>query len=629
MSGTTGSHMFLHKAGGFLKDKEQLVICKLVPRDIGERPEIQIFTDGSEEPNSIVKVKSFAAVQKDDLVPKIVKAKYDNYICITGSGSGTKPTYLRTDTREQRDEWCIQLQALMSIKTTPNQHAYQQLQPYRMRTKTDAASNRPAASRARRGAPTTAPGSMLGIFQDELVKVVKQRVDPPEHVEETEESQVCCGRHHLETGASHDALCQHTYENIHYVHNKDDWRRQQQTSMQALKKKQELYQDFHLTKMLQEKPDPFEHVYEIPEFPRDPLPESANRLSGCSTSSEESEGGASVMSAPQSLHSCKEPTESSWPPSPTPSDDSEPECSERSPPSSPTCTRELPGGRFSHQKEPEASMCLNEQIYENTTRTDSRTTTPPRPASVRNDANPHVPLRTSSMPSVTAKPVPPKPPKKSPAKKLETQCKKLKGEKLSGTATVRIAKTIIVRYLPMLSLNETRDSILVMDVPCELKDYFRVGDQWLKVNDNMLKNVHFARDCVRMSDKPEIEITIRRIPFGRICDFQWNSDNVEEIGLKLIGNEIERVFQEGLAHRRGSLQSNDIACLNSAGLRCNCVITEVNFDCVHPDASTEQVWEMIKKAGRIVILILHPVDFRTVQRGYDIDENDMYEDVRS
>ena len=75
--------------------------------------------------------------------------------------------------REQRDEWCIQLQALMSIKTTPNQHAYQQLQPYRMRTKTDAASNRPAASRARRGAPTTAPGSMLGIFQDELVKVVK------------------------------------------------------------------------------------------------------------------------------------------------------------------------------------------------------------------------------------------------------------------------------------------------------------------------------------------------------------------------------------------------------------------------------------------------------------------------
>ena len=132
------------------------------------------------------------------------------------------------------------------------------------------------------------------------------------------------------------------------------------------------------------------------------------------------------MSAPQSLHSCKEPTESSWPPSPTPSDDSEPECSERSPPSSPTCTRELPGGRFSHQKEPEASMCLNEQIYENTTRTDSRTTTPPRPASVRNDANPHVPLRTSSMPSVTAKPVPPKPPKKpkkTPAKKLETQCK--------------------------------------------------------------------------------------------------------------------------------------------------------------------------------------------------------------
>ncbi|XP_011664572.1 uncharacterized protein LOC105438453 [Strongylocentrotus purpuratus] len=231
------------------------------------------------------------------------------------------------------------------------------------------------------------------------------------------------------------------------------------------------------------------------------------------------------------------------------------------------------------------------------------------------------------MSSLTAKSVPLKLQEKTPATKMETKCRKLKGEKLSGTAVVLVAKTTLVRYLSQLLLKETSDSILVMDVPRELKDYFRVGDQWLKVNDTMLKNVHFARDCVRMSDKPEIEITLKRIPFGTICDFQWNSDNVDDIGLKLQGNEIERVSQDGLAHRRGSLQSNDTTCLNSAGLRCNYVITEVNFDCVHPDASTEQVWEMIKKAEGIVILILHPVDFRTVQRGYDIDENDVYQNV--
>ena len=38
---------------------------------------------------------------------------------------------------------------------------------------------------------------------------------------------------------------------------------------------------------------------------------------------------------------------------------------------------------------------------------------------------------------------------------------------------------------------------------------------------------------------------------------------------------------------------------------------------------------MIKKAGSIVNLILHPADFRTVQRGYDEnDENDVYEEMQ-
>eukprot|EP00057_Strongylocentrotus_purpuratus_P008681 XP_011663155.1 PREDICTED: uncharacterized protein LOC105437808 [Strongylocentrotus purpuratus] len=489
MSGTTETPMFLHKAG-FLKrtDKEQLVMCKLVPRDIGERPEIQIFTDGSEEPTSIVKVKSFAAVQERDIVPKIVKAKYDNYICITGSGSGAKPTYLRTYTRDQRDEWCSQLQALISRRTTPNQ---QPSQPYRERTRTDATSNRSAVSRTRKGAAITAPGNVQGIFHDELDKVVKKRVNPPESIKETDENPVCRGRPHLEAWTSHPARQEDTYENVPRVPNPKNWHRQQRTSKhkQALKKTQELYEDFHQTVVLQEKQ---ENEYETPDFRRDPLPESDNRLSGCSTSSEESECGASAMSAPHSLHSCKEPTESSWPSSPASTDDSEPEF--RNPPSSKTL-------------EPKAGLCLVEpeveQIYENSSVIQMTTrTTPQRSASVRNDAKPHVPPRKLSVPSLSARFAPPKLPEKNPAMKIETQCKKLKGEKLSGTATVRIAKTIIVRYLSML--NETRDSILVTDVPCELKDYFRVGDQWLKVNDNMLKNVHFARDCVRMSDKPEV-----------------------------------------------------------------------------------------------------------------------------
>eukprot|EP00057_Strongylocentrotus_purpuratus_P010103 XP_011664577.1 PREDICTED: uncharacterized protein LOC581923 [Strongylocentrotus purpuratus] len=353
MSGTTKSHMFLHKAGGFLKDKEQLVICKLASPGIEERPEIQIFTDGSGEPNSIVKVKSFAAVQKGDLVPKIVKAKYDNYICITGSGSGTKPTYLRTDTREQRDEWCIQLRALMPNRTASNSQltSQQPSQPYRERTHTDASSNKPSVSRTRKGAHITAPGSMQGIFHDELDKVFQKRVNPQQPIEETDESPVCSGRHHLGAGASHDARCQDTDENVHHA---DECPMHQQTSRQALQKTQELYQYFHHTKTLQERADHSENEYEIPERRIDPSPVFDNRLSGCNTSSEESEGGALT-----SLHICKVPTESSWPPSPTPSDESEPECSK-------TFTGEMPGGRLLDIKEPEAGLCLDENIYENT-----------------------------------------------------------------------------------------------------------------------------------------------------------------------------------------------------------------------------------------------------------------------
>ena len=43
-----------------------------------------------------------------------------------------------------------------------------------------------------------------------------------------------------------------------------------------------------------------------------------------------------------------------------------------------------------------------------------------------------------------------------------------------------------------------------MDVPRELKDYFRVGDQWLKVNENELIDVRSTEDYVHTSEKTEV-----------------------------------------------------------------------------------------------------------------------------
>nr|XP_054765542.1 uncharacterized protein LOC129272417 [Lytechinus pictus] len=189
------------------------------------------------------------------------------------------------------------------------------------------------------------------------------------------------------------------------------------------------------------------------------------------------------------------------------------------------------------------------------------------------------------------------------------QSRKLKDEKLAGLAEVRVAKTTLVRNLQLLCLKKNNDCILITNVPDELKDHFCTGDQWLKVNDTYLNSVWFAEACVKMSDKPEIEITVRRIPFGTICDFPWISRREADVGLKIQGNEIRLISPTGLAYRRGSLDSHDTQFLNIVGLRCNYIITEINFDPVRPDASTAQVWDMIKKAGRKIFLILHPQDF--------------------
>nr|XP_054765543.1 uncharacterized protein LOC129272418 [Lytechinus pictus] len=411
------------------QDKEQVVISKLFSVGIGKRPEIHLFTDGSKEPDSIIKVKTFAVVQEGDEVPKIVKAKYDNYICVVGSETKGKPTYIRTDTREERDEWCRVLQTLMSMQTTPHQ---QTLEPHRGRTQTDATSDRPVISRARKGARTsTAPGSMRGIFRAELDKVIKKRANQIESIDvDCDDSQFCCGRHHIEAAATNDDG-QDTYENVHHVHNLDDWRIKQQTSKQALKKTQELYQDFHKTNILQEQLGQPEDEYETPVNFQNFLPSTENRLSGFSTSSEESEGGASAMSAPWSLRSNKEPVESSWPSTPVPSDESEPEYH-----------AELTNLKISKaesreesilcSKEPEASLCLDEQdepVYVNTSlfqgkpgtvisRTPTLTRTPRE-----NTCKPIVAERTQS---VKKNKVPTKLPKRNQAKitqEIEDKCR--------------------------------------------------------------------------------------------------------------------------------------------------------------------------------------------------------------
>nr|XP_054765541.1 uncharacterized protein LOC129272416 [Lytechinus pictus] len=518
----------------------------------------------------------------------------------------------------------------MSMKTTPHQ---QPLEPHRGRTNTDGTPNRPGISRARKGAPITAPGSVEGIFRAELGKVIEKRANQVDSIDEDGDgNQVCCRLHHIEAAAANDDG-QDTYENVHHVRNLNDFRRQQQTSKQALKKNQELYQDFHETKTLQEQLGQPEDVYETPvSFPNFvPTCRTENRLSGFSTSSEESEGGDSAMSAPRSLHSNKEPVESSWPSTPVPSDESEPEY-----PAEPTNIKiskaESRKESILCPKEPEASLCLDEHdepIYVNAfplqrkpgtviSRTPTLGRTPRE-----NACKPNVPER-----SMKKNQVPPKLPKRNLAKitqEIKDKCRKLKDEKLAGLAEVRVAKTTLVRNLQMLCLKKINDCILITYVPDELKDHFCTGDQWLKVNDTNLNSVYFAETCVQMSDKPEIEITVRRIPFGTICDFPWTSRREADIGLKIQGNEIELVQRDGLAHQRGSLQSNDTTCMNTAGLRCNYVITEINFDPVHPDASTEQVWDTIKKTPGIVVLILHPVDFRTVQRGYGYDDDGLYQ----
>nr|XP_054765545.1 uncharacterized protein LOC129272419 [Lytechinus pictus] len=526
---------------GKRKNKEHLVHCKLISHGAKKCPEVHLYTDRlSKEPNAVVQVSSVAAVSESDEVPKIVKARYDNYIAI--SDSKGKITYLSTNTREDKEKWFNLLQNLVSKTPTSNQES---LPPYLERTQTVATSDRPPVSRARRGAPVTSPGTMQGIFHDELHKVLDRNISEPTAslVGEYE-------FHDSDLRKDFDKLTvndqSQEYENVNKVRKVEEWRRKQ-----ALKDTRDMYAFMHKTHQLQEDHNESGPYSEIREFRNELLMSDGKRLPAVDRTSEVLYENSAV--SPYVNFNSNSPVP-------------------------------VYEGMDDVPLEPEQEYRLYDCV--------------PLEHEYFLPTGQSSPHRGSLKLPVT-----------SEAMEMEALCRKLKKEKVAGTTKILVDKSTLVRVFTSLSLKEIHDCILVTAVPPELKDSFRVGDQWLTVNGNYLSGVSFVKDCVYTSHKIEIEITVRRIPFGQICDFPWTSNNMDDIGLELIGNEIRLVSSEGLAYRRGYLHSHETQSLNIDGLRCNYVITEINFDPVRPDASTAQVWDMIKKAGRKIILILHPQDF--------------------
>ncbi|XP_041477467.1 uncharacterized protein LOC121425472 [Lytechinus variegatus] len=519
---------------GKRKNKEHLVHCKLISHGAKNCPEVHLYTDSlAKEPSAVVQVSSVAAVRESDEVPKIVKARYDNYIAI--SDSKGKITYLSTNTREEKEKWCNLLQKLVSKTTTSNQES---LQPYLERTQTVATSDRPPVSRARRGAPVTSPGTMQGIFHDELHKVLDRTMSEP--TASLDEEIYDCPDSEFRN--DFDKLTLNVRKE---VREEQEWRRKQ-----ALRDTRDMYAFMHKTHQLQEDHNESGPYSEIREFRSESLMSDGKRLPAVDRTSEVLYENSAVSPYVNFNSNSLVPEDEDW-----------------------------------IYNEPEQE----DRLY------DFLPTEQP---------SPH---RSSLKLPVT-----------SQAMEMEALCRKLKKEKVARSTKVLVDKATLVRVFTSLSLKEINDCILVTAVPPELKDSFRVGDQWLTVNGNYLSGVSFVKDCVYTSHKIEIEITVRRIPFGQICDFPWTSKNMDDIGLELTGNEIRLVSSEGLAYRRGSLHSHETQSLNIGGLRCNYIITEINFDPVPPGASTAQVWDMIKKAGRKIILILHPQDFFNSQSKGDL-----------
>ncbi|XP_071483330.1 uncharacterized protein [Diadema antillarum] len=467
-------NMLKLKQGKFTKFTESSVYCKLYHGMAGEPPQIHCFEkQKSTEPESVLKVKSLSCVEKHNQVPKVVKARYENYLLVRGVGG--QEMYLRTETRQQRDEWFDQLQRLLD-----HSQAGRYVELSRTRRNTENAQSRPPPRTDPRGKGSvkSSPASAQGIFKQELEqKVQSVRNSKLEQIADSEHK--CCPCHHREIG--HDGQ-EPVYQNIHWVKDLQQFHRDSNTSREALKQSADLYNDFHRIASLQSQV-PEEDEYEPVYYGKPPGAEQSleQRFSGVSVNSEEdSQEGPLPL---RSLEPRKVPVEQSWPPSEpgSPSEEQEP---------SSACSNafrlELEGKLNSRRlstglpqctvPEPEASLCLpspeegrvDESYRDPTTMEAVYQNLPSRPTSRLRRAN--------ALPS---KRQPPPPlPRPRQASESERKAKKLLKEKRQDSVEMGIPKEAMMRH--GLGLRAVNDSILVTAVPPALKSHLfgwrSVGD---------------------------------------------------------------------------------------------------------------------------------------------------------
>ncbi|XP_071508898.1 uncharacterized protein [Diadema antillarum] len=138
----------------------------------------------------------------------------------------------------------------------------------------------------------------------------------------------------------------------------------------------------------------------------------------------------------------------------------------------------------------------------------------------------------------------------------------------------------------------------------EIYGNFHVGDQLVQVNDQMITQAAWANTCISTSCKETITLHVRRLPHGKIVNCKRIS-NETPWGVDVKGNEIIQVhngpvLESGLPRKAEAVSSKK---------QCEWTITEIANQPVRFGCAKDEIKYIFNNCSLELPLVVHPKDF--------------------
>lgn len=140
-----------------------------------------------------------------------------------------------------------------------------------------------------------------------------------------------------------------------------------------------------------------------------------------------------------------------------------------------------------------------------------------------------------------------------------------------------------------------------------LYDKFHIGDQLLSINDVQCTDLAFAHKLIKNVKAESIEVTVRRLPHGKVFAIQRTVEG-ENLGIKREGGTAEIVYVDplGLAYRHGLTKKSPT--LDNTG-QCNWVLTEINMRPLNLFFKDQEIEHRLMAVGKDISIVVQPQFF--------------------